>query len=121
MIEIPVSIGEVFDKISILQIKAEKIKDQAKLKNVQIELDMLLEKTKDVQVSEELLDQLKETNQKLWTIEDRLRVLEKDQDFGLEFVELARNVYITNDQRASIKKQINEETGSTLTEEKSYA
>ena len=121
MIEIPASIGEVFDKITILEIKQENIIDSTKLANVSKELSLLRDRVKDIHVDSLLLNQLREVNQQLWHIEDHIRVLENNQNFGKEFIELARSVYITNDQRASLKKQINLMAGSELIEEKSYS
>ena len=121
MIEIPASIGEVFDKITILEIKQENIIDSTKLANVSKELSLLRDRVKDIRVDSLLLNQLRKVNQQLWHIEDRIRVLENNQNFGKEFIELARSVYITNDQRASLKKQINLMAGSELIEEKSYS
>jgi hypothetical protein len=119
MIEVPVSIGEVIDKITILQIKQEKITDLAKQKNVSKELQLLQSRV-PVNVPHELVSVLKQVNERLWNIEEQIRVHEKNLDFGSEFIGLARSVYIINDQRAEIKKQINLATGSELIEEKSY-
>ncbi len=121
MIEIPVSIGEIFDKITILQIKQDEIKDPTKLKNVVKELALLSKKVESINVNPELLQKLKQINQQLWNIEDEIRICEKNKEFGKKFVSLARLVYITNDKRADLKKQINQETGSELVEEKSYS
>ena len=112
-----VSIGEVLDKISILQIKLECIRDETKLGNVRHELELLqsIPNIRGLEITELYL-----VNKKLWDVEDRLRVLEKEHDFGLEFVELARSVYKLNDERARIKKDINIATSSEVVEEKSY-
>jgi len=120
MLEVPVSIGEVLDKISILQIKSERITDTRKLVNVEKELFHL---TKAAQGHRQpyLEAQLKAVNSQLWEIEDRIRVKEERQEFDDEFIQLARAVYQTNDRRAEIKRQINDVTGSKLVEEKSYA
>ncbi len=118
MIEIPVSTGEVIDKITILQIKQERIFDHTKQKNVTKELNQLLSRL-DVSKIEHF-DELKRVNEQLWEVEDAIRVCEKKQQFGDEFVRLSRSVYVLNDQRAELKKQINLETGSELIEEKSY-
>jgi len=120
MIEVPVSVGEVLDKISILEIKSERIADPEKLANVLKELNHLTLAAQDYRVPE-LEVELKHINQRLWDVEDELRLMEKRQDFGPEFVKLARSVYVLNDQRATIKRRINLEVGSKLIEEKSYA
>jgi hypothetical protein len=124
-IRVPVSAGELIDKITILEIKSERMSDAIKLANVKKELD-LLSKTWDENSSaspdiEAHKIELKEINENLWEIEDEIRLLEGDKNFGDRFVELARAVYITNDRRAAVKKTINEALGSDLTEEKSYA
>lgn len=121
MIEIPVSIGEVVDKITILQIKQEKITDSSKLKNISYELDLLNRKIANTAVPKEMIDELSNINNQLWEIEDAIRVCEMHKDFEKEFIELARSVYINNDKRASLKKQINIYTQSDLIEEKSYS
>lgn len=120
----PVSFGELLDKISILQIKSERMHDQAKLANVRKELSAL-EQTwmahpaavKDVA---QLRQDLKAVNERLWVIEDQIRVKEKAQAFDEEFIRLARSVYFENDTRARIKKGINLALGSAYVEEKSY-
>lgn len=120
----PVSPGEVLDKITILEIKAERITDPEKLKNVRYELSILAEvKASHIPQSDELdehFGKLKKTNQALWDIEDDIRICEKNNDFGESFVSLARSVYMTNDVRAAIKKDINQLLGSHIVEEKSY-
>jgi len=120
MLEVPVSVGEVLDKISILQIKSERITDASKLANVKKELGYLSEVARYSRHAE-LEAELKAVNSQLWEIEDRIRVKEKRQEFDDEFVALARSVYITNDKRADIKRRINVASRSTLIEEKSYA
>ncbi len=124
VIKVPVSFGEVLDKITILEIKSERIKDEAKLKNVRLELEELSqtwnEAVEDQQRIAELRQQLKAVNEALWEIEDDIRDQEAAQDFGPRFIELARSVYITNDKRAAIKKEINLALGSRFVEEKSY-
>ena len=120
MLEVPVSVGEVLDKISILQIKSERITDASKLANVKKELGYLSEVARYSRHAE-LEAELKAVNSQLWEIEDRIRVKEKRQEFDDEFIQLARAVYQTNDRRAEIKRQINDVTGSKLVEEKSYA
>lgn len=123
-IKIEISTGELFDKISILEIKSEKITDQNKLNNVLNELT-LLKKIKVRIINEQIVSsvfskEIKEINEELWSIEDRLRVFEKEQCFTQEFIELARSVYLTNDKRYRIKTKINEYYGSNLKEEKQY-
>ena len=123
-IKIDVSVGEIMDKLTILEIKSEKIQDEAKLANVFKERDSLLPaidqpayQTDEVR---QLVAKLKDINLKLWEIEDEIRLKEADKSFDEGFIELARSVYFTNDQRAEVKKQINLVTGSALVEEKSY-
>lgn len=116
---VPVSVGELLDKISILEIKTDNITDATKLDNVKREHEYLIQCAVDCRFPEQETE-LKRVNQQLWIVEDKLRELEKQQDFGIEFVELARSVYKLNDLRAEIKKQINLLAGSVLIEEKSY-
>ena len=116
--------GELIDKITILEIKSDRISDLEKLKNVAHELSVL-SATRDAHLSGidglgDLAKQLKAINEALWKIEDDIRACEAKKDFGQEFIDLARAVYITNDKRAAIKKQINLLTGATIIEEKSY-
>jgi len=121
---VPLSPGELLDKITILRIKVARIQDAAKLANVKRELS-LLEKTwkesgaaaHDVALDERALENV---NERLWDIEDRIRDKEARQTFDREFIDLARAVYICNDERAAIKKRINLQLGSRLVEEKSY-
>ena len=114
-ITIPISVGELLDKISILQIKSQYTDNVY----VNKELDSLIEIAKQFKVFDfKYFDQLLEVNQKLWKIEDDLRVLEKSQDFDDTFINLARSVYITNDRRASIKKEINKKYNSSFREVK---
>ena len=124
LLSIPVSVGEVMDKITILEIKAERINDSEKYVNVKRELTSLkpLVDTKLLCAPEitALVAKLKTINETLWDIEDNIRERELAKDFGDSFIALARAVYITNDQRAEVKRQINLATGSTLIEEKSY-
>jgi hypothetical protein len=121
---VPVSFGELLDKIAILQIKSERMGDAAKLANVRKELDALsatwLEHPAARTDIVELRAQLKAVNERLWVIEDDIRVQEKNQLFDAEFVRLARAVYFENDERAKIKKEINLALGSAYVEEKSY-
>ncbi len=123
-LQVPVSVGEVLDKITILQIKLAHISDAAKRTNIQNELDALLPlvagdafTTDQMQA---LMAELKLVNEALWDIEDDIREKEAAKSFDAEFIRLARAVYTTNDKRAEIKKQINLATGSALVEEKSY-
>ena len=121
-VHIPVSIGELIDKITILQIKASHFQGEG-LANVQRELDLLEQVRRDAGVSlpAELEAALAAINAELWTIEDAIREREAASDFGERFIELARSVYRCNDQRAALKRQINASTGSNLVEEKSYS
>ena len=123
-LQVPVSVGEVLDKITILQIKLAHISDAAKRANIQNELDALLPLVAGdaftTDQTQALMAKLKSVNEALWDIEDDIREKEAAKDFDAEFIRLARAVYITNDKRAEIKKQINLATGSALVEEKSY-
>ena len=123
-LQVPVSVGEVLDKITILQIKLAHISDAAKRSNIQNELDALLPLvTADAFTTDQmqgLMAELKSVNEALWDIEDDIREKEAAKSFDAEFIRLARAVYTTNDKRAEIKKQINLATGSALVEEKSY-
>ena len=123
-LQVPVSVGEVLDKITILQIKLAHISDANKRVNIQNELDALLPLVaSDVFTTVEmqgLMAELKSVNEALWDIEDDIREKEAAKSFDAEFIKLARAVYVTNDKRAEIKKQINLATGSALIEEKSY-
>ena len=123
-IKIDVSVGEIMDKLTILEIKADKIGDTEKLSNILKERASLLPaialpafQTDEIQ---QLVAELKQVNLRLWEIEDAIRLKEAEKCFDGEFIELARSVYFTNDQRAALKKQINLQTGSELVEEKSY-
>ena len=124
-INVPVSPGELLDKITILEIKIEQISDSEKLHNVKTELDLLGQVWNQSAVDNEAVRQLKQslkaTNMDLWEIEDRIRVKEARKEFDQEFVELARSVYVQNDKRAATKKEINVLLGSGIMEEKSYA
>jgi peptidoglycan hydrolase CwlO-like protein len=124
-IKIELSVGELLDKISILQIKAERIVDPSKLENINKELDVLMSLWKDSAYSNNNLEsetnELKAINEELWAIEDKIRDKERNRVFDKGFIELARAVYITNDKRADIKRIINSKTGSELIEEKSYS
>lgn len=124
LVSTPMSVGELLDKITILEIKSVKISDSEKLKNINYELDLLnqtwLETGLETAETGALKQKLKAVNLRLWQIEDDIRIYEKNKNFGDEFVQLARSVYYQNDDRAAIKKQINLATGSDLVEEKSY-
>ena len=124
-IKIELSVGELLDKISILQIKAERIDDPSKVKNINKELDVLMSLWNDSPYSDTNLsseiNELKNINEALWDIEDKIRDKERNQLFDKDFIELARSVYFTNDKRAEIKRVINSKTGSELIEEKSYS
>ena len=121
---VEVSIGELLDKISILEIKLEKIKDKEKLKFINNELTILksqLEKNvKSDDKVNNLYKSLKEINTKLWNIEDNKRQCEKDKDFGKNFIKLSRDVHFLNDDRAKVKLEINNYTGSVIKEIKEY-
>ena len=121
---VEVSIGELLDKISILEIKKEKIKDPEKLKFIKDEYnvlkDQLNKNVKSNEKLEKLFQSLKEINTKLWVIEDDKRLCEKNSDFGEKFIKLSRNVHFLNDKRANIKLEINNLTGSKIKEIKEY-
>ena len=121
---VEVSIGELLDKLSILEIKQEKIKDTHKLEYINDEYSVLKEQlSKNVKSDEKLnklFNSLKEINSKLWIIEDDKRMCEKNSDFGEKFIKLSRDVHFLNDDRAKIKFQINEHTGSKIKEIKEY-
>lgn len=123
-IEIPVSFGELIDKLTILEIKKSKITDNEKLKNIQLEFELLNKKyqaklkvTKELQV---FYDALLKVNQKLWKIEDKIRILENNKEFNEEFIDLARSVYKLNDERFAIKNEINKTFDSEIQEQKEY-
>ena len=123
MIEVPVSWGELIDKITILEIKSERISDPSKLGNIRRELDLLTAKLGANAGEPAVLrikDGLRDVNGSLWDIEDEIRACENAGDFGSRFIELARSVYITNDRRAELKRELNTALGSDLVEEKSY-
>ena len=122
IINAPISIGELVDKITILEIKKNKFQN-SKLENVLKELSYLrelIEKHK-IDITEDLFFQLKEVNLSLWNIEDQIRIKEKNKEFDNTFIELARSVYFKNDKRAEIKKSINQLCNSEITEEKFYS
>ena len=122
---VPISPGELIDKITILEIKSQRMSDVAKLANVRTELALLMDTWQAsawsaADIAAEWAG-LRAVNEKLWVVEDLIRDKERDARFDQEFIELARAVYVTNDERAAIKKRINSRLGSTLVEEKSYA
>ena len=123
-IQVPVSPGEVLDKITILEIKSERMSDPEKVANVRVELALLQETWKefirDDEVIRGLHAQLKEVNEALWEIEDDIRDKERAKEFDQRFIELARAVYVTNDRRSKVKKELNLHLGSEIVEEKSY-
>ena len=119
-----VSAGELFDKISILEIKLDKIKDKSSQEEIAKEYKSLKEaknlNIKSTEKIEDLFKKIKEVNLKLWNIEDKIRICEKDKDFGETFIGLARSVYVNNDKRAQIKSEINKRLGSNIKEIKQY-
>jgi hypothetical protein len=121
---VEVSVGELFDKISILEIKKDKIKDKEKLKYIIDEYNLLKEQMVNKVILNEklsgLFDTLKDINSKLWIIEDDKRLCEKNSDFGEKFIKLSRDIHFLNDKRASIKLEINNQTGSKIKEIKEY-
>jgi len=120
--EIEVSNGDLVDKITILQIKLRKIESDEKRANIQKEFDLLHQKMAAIGVTEEseTYQRLLTINQRLWEIEDQIRIKESKKEFDSKFIELARSVYFENDKRAAIKREINLQTGSQLIEEKEY-
>ena len=121
---VEVSVGELLDKISILEIKKEKIKESGRLKFVNDEYNVLKEqlkqKVKSDETLNELFDSLKAINNRLWNIEDNKRMCEKNSDFGEKFIKLSRDIHFLNDDRAKIKLEINNHTGSKIKEIKEY-
>ena len=124
ILQVPVSVGEVVDKVTILEIKSSRISDESKLKNIRAELEQLRPLVSggvfDSAEVSALFDGLRAVNGELWDIEDDIRAEEAAGRFGERFIELARAVYVTNDRRAELKKKLNLATGSDLVEEKSY-
>ena len=121
-----ISVGELFDKITILNIKTKKISDNDKLKNIKTELKILEEQSKKIDVSDinsldELVSQLQQINEDLWDIENQKRECEAKKDFGEFFIKLSRDVHFKNDIRAQIKKEINLLSNSQIVEEKEYS
>ena len=123
-IQSEISAGELLDKISILEIKLSKINNKNSLLEINKEYKVLKSAKKTNIVTsdkiEHLIKEIKKTNLDLWNIEDKIRICEKNKDFGQEFIKLARSVYINNDKRAKIKSEINNETGSNIKEIKQY-
>lgn len=123
-LQVPVSPGEVLDKITILEIKSERITDPEKVANVRAELSLLQEtwasNIRDSKIIRDLHAKLKEINEALWEIEDDIRDKERAREFDDRFIELARAVYVTNDRRSQVKKELNLHLGSEIIEEKSY-
>ena len=123
-VNIPVSLGELLDKISILEIKSKKISNDLKLTNIKKELNGLKKVLKDLNFNfsetNNLYEELYKINLTLWEIEDSIRILEKNKDFEKQFIDLARSVYITNDKRFEVKNEINKLFNSEYVEEKSY-
>ena len=121
-----ISVGELFDKITILNIKLKKINDPKKLKNIKIELDTLIEQSnkinlKDDKTLKKYVEKLQNINEELWDIENNKRECEANKDFGERFIEISRNVHFKNDIRATVKKEINLLANSKITEEKEYS
>lgn len=123
IVNAPISVGELMDKISILKIKKKNIADEKKLSFINKELHILLSTLNEAvqdNIINEFLDKLIEVNSKLWKIEDDIRLCESNKKFDQHFIDLARAVYVTNDKRSDIKLAINNHFGSTLVEVKSY-
>jgi hypothetical protein len=124
-IEVPIAIGELIDKITILEIKVARFTDAVKTANVRAELTLLRQRRADAVPSDPVLDllatRLKAVNERIWDLEDEIRECERRQDFGSDFVAVARSIYRFNDERAAVKREINLATGCKLVEEKSYA
>lgn len=123
-IQVPVSPGEVLDKITILEIKSERMSDPDKVANVRVELALLQKTWADFvnadAVIKALHEQLKQINETLWEVEDDIRDKERLKEFDEQFIQLARKVYFTNDRRSRVKKELNLHLGSQIVEEKSY-
>jgi hypothetical protein len=123
-IKVPISPGELLDKITILRIKSRRMSDPGKLANVRLELDALQDTWNAAHVAVDVeadIGALLAVNERLWVIEDDIRDKERAQAFDAEFIRLARAVYVENDERAAIKRRINVALGSSIIEEKSYA
>ena len=125
IIKVELSPGELIDKITILEIKLERITEMTKITNIRTELSLLTKVfTTKIKVSNKLTSltlKLKSINEKLWVIEDQIRECERKNDFGQNFIDLARSVYFTNDERSATKREINQLLGSNIVEEKSYS
>jgi len=123
-VSVPVSVGELFDKISILEIKSARIADDAKLKNIRLELSLLREVANalpNIGIDSSALEaQLKSVNETIWDLEERIRELEKNAKYDGEFIATARAIHKNNDLRSKIKKELNVLMGSSIVEEKSY-
>ena len=121
--KVEISIGGLVDRVSILSIKLSKVKDPEKLKNIRLEYDMLVVAMRQVgiEVNDDIFRQLQEINLKLWDIENDLRSKEAKKQFDDEFIELARSVYINNDERAALKRKISIDFGSAIIEENEYS
>ena len=121
-IMVPISVGELVDKVTILSIKNERIQDQAKLQNIQTELTALKSTCQAAAISlnDNLVKELRLVNEALWEVEDNLREAERLQKFDAQFIEWARSVYKHNDKRFTLKAELNKQYGSQLSEEKSY-
>lgn len=121
---VPISPGELIDKITILQIKSERMSDATKVANVRVELQLLESTWRDASRDKPDITAewaaLKKINEKLWVVEDDIRDKERAREFDAKFIDLARAVYVINDERAAVKKQINSKLGSRIVEEKSY-
>lgn len=123
---VPVSWGELWDKITILELKTKMLTSPEALRNVELELSLLRKIVTEVEIAggaelSALVDQLRAVNGRLWVIEDDIREQERQKDFGEKFVSLARSVYFQNDERAAVKRRINKLLASEIVEEKSYA
>lgn len=128
MVEVPVSLGELLDKLTIVRIKEQRIPDPSKLRNIGFERSLLTLRLDQLNIPEELhsiiqslTDSLHAVNLTIWDVEDEIRKCEAQKDFGGRFIELARSVYYNNDERSRIKREINNVLGSKIIEEKSYA
>ena len=120
IIQVPISVGELCDKYTILQIKGEKITDKHKLVNIEKELRYLESIVTELNITSNKILSLKLVNEKLWNIEDNIRIKEYNKEFDAEFIQLARSVYVTNDLRFEIKNNISKEYNSDIFEVKSY-
>jgi len=125
VVSAPIAFGDLIDKITILEIKSERLEDPIKLENVHTELKMLQEIVAAQGLATatvlELKQQLKTVNAEIWDLEDQVRECERQSSFDAEFIRIARAIYHTNDKRAAVKREINTEVGSVIVEEKSYA